>query len=160
MSPELKIWFDRYSDDHRDLTNKRIHFVCVPLIFFSILGLLSLPGIQTGSSEGSWLPARITPAYLLALVAFVFYVWHSVTLFFGIAFFTLICFFIIHMIFNQSLLPPWAIFLLVFALAWIGQFIGHKHEGRKPSFLTDLVFLLIGPAWIIGFVYRKLGISY
>ena len=45
----------------------------------------------------------------------------------------------------------------VFVLAWIAQFIGHKIEGKRPSFLTDVVYLMIGPAWILGKLYRKLG---
>ena len=45
----------------------------------------------------------------------------------------------------------------VFVLAWIGQFYGHHLEGRRPSFLTDLVYLLIGPAWVLGKLYRHRG---
>ena len=45
----------------------------------------------------------------------------------------------------------------VFVVAWIAQFVGHKIEGRKPSFLTDLTYLLIGPAWVLAKLYRKLG---
>jgi uncharacterized membrane protein YGL010W len=45
----------------------------------------------------------------------------------------------------------------VFVVAWIGQFIGHKYEGRKPSFLTDLAYLLIGPAWLMAKLLRRLG---
>ena len=56
--------------------------------------------------------------------------------------------------------PVWRSALVVFVVAWIGQFIGHKIEGKKPSFLQDLQFLLIGPAWLLGFIYRKLGIRY
>ena len=48
----------------------------------------------------------------------------------------------------------------VFVVAWIAQFIGHRIEGRKPSFLTDLTYLLIGPAWVLAKLYRKLGWSY
>ena len=48
----------------------------------------------------------------------------------------------------------------VFVVAWIGQFVGHKIEGRKPSFLTDLTYLLIGPAWVLAKLYRKLGWAY
>ena len=50
----------------------------------------------------------------------------------------------------------------VFVVAWIGQFIGHSKafEGRKPSFLTDLTYLLIGPAWVLSKLYRKLGIGW
>jgi uncharacterized membrane protein YGL010W len=49
---------------------------------------------------------------------------------------------------------------VVFAVAWIGQFVGHGIEGRKPSFLEDVKFLLIGPAWLLGDLYRRLGIAY
>ena len=49
---------------------------------------------------------------------------------------------------------------VVFVVAWIGQFAGHQVEGRKPSFFDDLKFLLIGPAWLLGFVYRRLHIRY
>ena len=50
--------------------------------------------------------------------------------------------------------------LMIFIVAWIGQFIGHKIEGKKPSFFQDLQFLLIGPAWLLSFIYDKLGIKY
>ena len=45
-------------------------------------------------------------------------------------------------------------------LAWIGQFIGHKIEGEKPSFFDDLKFLLIGPAWLMSFILSKMGVKY
>ena len=49
--------------------------------------------------------------------------------------------------------------LVVFVLAWIGQFWGHKVEGKKASFFEDIQYLMIGPAWIMGFLYRKWGIK-
>ena len=55
--------------------------------------------------------------------------------------------------------PLWQVCLLLFVLAWIGQFYGHKVEGKKPSFLKDLQFLLIGPAWLMNFIYKRLGIG-
>jgi uncharacterized membrane protein YGL010W len=54
----------------------------------------------------------------------------------------------------------WKTALGIFVLAWLGQFYGHKIEGKKPSFIKDLQFLLIGPAWLLGFVYQRLGIKY
>jgi uncharacterized membrane protein YGL010W len=61
---------------------------------------------------------------------------------------------------QANFLPLWAIALIVFVVAWIGQFWGHKVEGKKPSFFKDLQFLLIGPAWLMHFIFKKLGISY
>jgi uncharacterized membrane protein YGL010W len=54
----------------------------------------------------------------------------------------------------------WKICLVLFVLAWIGQFVGHKIEGKKPSFFQDVVFLLIGPAWLLHFIYKKAGQRY
>ena len=48
----------------------------------------------------------------------------------------------------------------VFVVAWIGQFIGHKVEGKRPSFFTDLVYLLVGPMWTLRKLYTRLGIGY
>jgi uncharacterized membrane protein YGL010W len=47
----------------------------------------------------------------------------------------------------------------VFVAAWIAQFVGHHIEGKRPSFFTDLAYLLIGPAWIVAKVMRRLGFS-
>ena len=56
--------------------------------------------------------------------------------------------------------PLWQSSIIVFVLAWIGQFYGHKIEGIKPSFFEDLQFLMIGPAWLMSFIYNKFGIRY
>ena len=57
-------------------------------------------------------------------------------------------------------IDPFVFRLAIFVLAWIGQFVGHHVEGRKPSFLEDVSFLLIGPAWLLADVYRRAGIRY
>jgi uncharacterized membrane protein YGL010W len=49
---------------------------------------------------------------------------------------------------------------VIFVVGWIGQFIGHAIEGKRPSFMKDIQFLLIGPLWLLGHLYRKLGIAY
>ena len=62
-----------------------------------------------------------------------------------------------------SLLPQQIVLPLsiaIFVLAWIGQFIGHKIEGKKPSFLDDLRFLLIGPLFVLSFLYRRLKLAW
>ncbi|WP_291074819.1 MULTISPECIES: Mpo1-like protein [unclassified Empedobacter] len=54
----------------------------------------------------------------------------------------------------------WLVYLVVFIITWLLQFVGHKIEGKKPSFLKDLQFLLVGPIWLLGFILRKVGIKY
>ncbi|HEV2333773.1 MAG TPA: Mpo1-like protein, partial [Gammaproteobacteria bacterium] len=58
---------------------------------------------------------------------------------------------------------PWPLLwtsIAIFAGAWVGQFIGHKIEGKKPSFFKDLQFLLIGPVWLLADAYKRLGFAY
>jgi uncharacterized membrane protein YGL010W len=61
---------------------------------------------------------------------------------------------------QMQIAPTWKISMAIFVVAWVGQFIGHKIEGKKPSFFKDLLFLLIGPLWLLSFIYKKVGISY
>jgi uncharacterized membrane protein YGL010W len=93
-------------------------------------------------------------------LALLFYLRLSVTMFLGML---LIAFLMAagnYYLAQNLTLPLWAVSLIIFTLAWIGQFIGHKIEGKKPSFFKDLQFLLIGPAWLLSFIYRKLGVRY
>jgi uncharacterized membrane protein YGL010W len=97
-----------------------------------------------------------TVAVVLGLM---FYLRLSFTMFLGIAVFCLICLELINQIHSAGL-SLFITSLVIFIAAWIGQFYGHKIEGKKPSFLKDLQFLLIGPAWIMAFIYRKIGLRY
>jgi len=134
--------FERYGESHRDPVNKAIHWVCVPLITWSVLAAL-----------WAWSPVAACVGIALALG---FYAWLSPALAIGMLAV------MAAMVFPLTLLGDHALFVAagVFVLAWIGQFIGHAIEGRKPSFLEDVKFLLIGPAWLLGFVYRHAGIRY
>ncbi len=54
--------------------------------------------------------------------------------------------------------PLWQVAVIVFVAAWILQFIGHAVEGKRPSFFKDVQFLMIGPAWLLSFIYRSIGL--
>ena len=150
-------WFAEYGESHQDGTNETIHWICVPLIFFSVLGLLwSLPVpalVSTALPGFRW----VQPLIVAALV---FYFRLSVPLAFGLLGFIATCYLLIEWQDIRGWYPVWKSSLLLFVLAWIGQFIGHKIEGQKPSFFKDVVFLLIGPAWLLHFIYKKLGLEY
>jgi len=147
-------WFEEYGVSHQNPTNKLIHWICVPAIFFCSVGLLwSIPSSYFGHPWINW-------ATISALFALVFYLRLSLMIFVGML-----------VVSSLSLLASYYIDLagpkvlvvsctVVFVIAWIGQFVGHKIEGLKPSFFQDLQFLLIGPAWLLHFVYKKLGVSY
>lgn len=149
-----------YGESHQNGTNKFIHWICVPLIFFSIVGLIaSIPSTTLGPFFGdqnlfaNW-------ATVALLVVTLYYLSLSISLTVGMVLFGVLCLIGIHYLTKLNIIPLWSISIIIFVLAWIGQFYGHKVEGKKPSFLKDLQFLLIGPAWLMHFIYKKLRIPY
>lgn len=151
---------NEYGQSHQHATNKLIHWICVPLIFFSIVGLIaSIPSQPLHSLLGNQSPF-IHWATLLLIMLLIYYFRLSFTLTIGMALFSIGCLLGVVWISSISSLPLWQVSLIIFVLAWIGQFYGHKIEGKKPSFFKDLQFLLIGPAWLMHFIYKKLGIPY
>ena len=93
-------------------------------------------------------------------LATLFYAWLSPTLAVGMLAFMTVCQTVHLRLEAQAPWPVGKICLVIFVLAWIGQFIGHRIEGKKPSFLKDVVFLLIGPAWLLSMIYKKVGLKY
>jgi uncharacterized membrane protein YGL010W len=151
---------NEYGESHQNETNKAIHWICVPLIFLSVVGLIaSIPSgiVQNFLGEGNPYANWATVVLVLVLI---YYVTISIPLAFGMMLFGVLCLFIVRMIAESNIAPLWAVSVVIFVVAWIGQFYGHKVEGKKPSFLKDIQFLLIGPAWLMHFLYRKLGIPY
>jgi uncharacterized membrane protein YGL010W len=151
MKP-LNNWLEEYGESHQNKTNVLIHKICVPLIFISIYFILfSLPFPFEKTMYANW--ANV--AYILTLI---FYFRLSVKIGFGflaIGFFLAFISFLAWVFwFYLSERAMLRYSLIIFILAWIGQFIGHKIEGKKPSFLKDLQFLLIGPIWVV-FPRRK-----
>lgn len=147
-------WFDEYGESHRNPTNKLIHWICVPTIFFCVVALLwSIP-------TPSFLPVDHVWALLAVVLTVVFYARISLPIMLGMLMWSLICLWLCRVLEARAPWPLWSIAVVLFVLAWIGQFYGHKVEGKKPSFLKDLQFLMIGPAWLMGFIFRRLGVAY
>ena len=148
-----------YGESHQNATNKTIHWICVPMIFFSVVGLIaSIPSglvqrVLGDSPYANW-------ALVVMVLVMIYYVSLSIPLGFGMLLFSVACLYLARIISESSIAPLWMVCLIIFVVAWIGQFYGHKVEGKKPSFLKDIQFLLIGPAWLMHFIYRKLGIQY
>ncbi len=152
----IKQWLDEYGESHQNPTNKTVHWICVPLIFFSLLGLLysiKLSFFSIGSIQGNL-------ALIVLIFTIVYYFNLSKPLSAGMLLFSLICILFCYLIENSAFYPLWQVCVTIFVLSCIGQFWGHKIEGKKPSFLKDLLFLMIGPAWLMSFIYQRLGISY
>ena len=150
----LQQWFDEYAISHQNPKNKAIHYICVPAIFFSIIGLLmSLPTVFLQSIFSWNLPIFINWASVVLIFVFIFYLRLSISMAFKMLVFSVVCLFFNFYI--SKIVTLWIFSIVIFALAWIGQFYGHKIEGQKPSFLKDLQFLMIGPAWVVRNIFSK-----
>ncbi len=149
-------WLSEYGESHRNETNKSIHWICVPAIFLSITGLfyaIKLPVQLTTNLQ-------LNVAMILIALVTIYYFSMSKTIWIGMLLFGALCLAICYWIETYTAAPLWLVSVIIFVLAWVGQFYGHKVEGKKPSFLKDIQFLMIGPMWLMSFIYKKLGISY
>ena len=148
----LDQWFSEYAVSHQNETNQLIHYICVPAIFFSIVGLLMSipPGPLTGIFP-MYVPFLENWAVVVLILVLLFYMRLSLSMGLKILIFAAFC--IAGNYFIAQVAPLWLVSLIIFAVAWAGQFYGHKVEGKKPSFLKDIQFLLIGPAWVIKKVF-------
>tara|TARA_Y100000589_G_scaffold121216_1_gene115621 strand:+ start:52311 stop:52787 length:477 start_codon:yes stop_codon:yes gene_type:complete len=152
-------WFDEYGQSHQNKTNKIIHWICIPLIFWSIIALLSIipqQFIKIGS-EYNFLHFGT----IVIILGLFFYLRLSFKIFLGMFVFSLYVLLDVYFwdtVFGRDVLMFLAISIFVFS--WILQFYGHKIEGKKPSFAKDIQFLLIGPAWLLGYIYKKIGIKF
>jgi len=130
-------WFDEYSESHQNPTNKQIHWLCVPAILFSIIGIIA--------HFSTLLTA------LLLVLTLVFYARLDLVL--AVAMAALL---VVMAWFIYTLPVGVGFYIAIFVIAWVGQFYGHKVEGKKPSFFKDLQFLLIGPVWCMDAYLSKI----
>jgi uncharacterized membrane protein YGL010W len=141
-------YFDEYAQSHQNETNQLIHYICVPLIFLSVIGLLmSIPTTFLEDNIKLYNPLVENWAFVIGILLSIFYArlgfWYLVKMLLVIMLSIIINYWIGN---HVNLLIA---SIIIFVAAWIGQFYGHKIEGAKPSFLKDIEFLLIGPLWVI-----------
>jgi uncharacterized membrane protein YGL010W len=147
-------WFDEYGESHRNKTNKAIHWICVPAIFFSSVGLfLAIPADYMGHEYANW-------ATVVIAIGLLFYLRLSISIFLGMAAVSAASLWGSYQIAHGGREHLAKTCAAIFLIAWAGQFIGHKIEGMKPSFFKDLQFLLVGPAWLLHFIYKKVGVPF
>ena len=152
----IDVLLAEYGESHQNPTNKTIHWVAVPVIAWSVIAILwvlPMPGFFPANPYVNW-------ATIVCALAVVYYLTLSVPLAIGMTAFSALAIVIIRWIeTNVSINLEWIAGTL-FVAAWVFQFAGHEVEGKKPSFFKDLQFLLIGPAWLMHFLFRRLGIPY
>lgn len=132
-----------YGESHRNPTNEAIHMVAIPAIMFSIVGLLF--------ALHPW------AAYAFVAASLVYYATlrspaFLITMLIG----TVLLLAVVHAMGNLVLPVSAAIFVV----AWIFQFIGHKIEGKKPSFFEDIQYLWVGPLFVLSRLFLRLGLRW
>jgi len=142
-------WIHAYGKSHQNRVNKWIHWFCVPVISFSVVGFFSLVPIAGWFDAGD--------LFLLAMLGY--YARLNLRLAVGMLIVAAAIELCLLLLANTSL--PYALTLVgLFAGAWVLQFVGHAIEGEKPSFFQDVVFLFIGPLWLLANLYDHLRIRY
>jgi uncharacterized membrane protein YGL010W len=147
-------WLRDYGESHQNRTNKRVHWICVPVIVWCVIALLwSIPTVAPWHAYVNW-------GVLAVVAALLYYAVLSPPLALGALVLLLAMLASVAAVGQLGVATLWRVAVALFVLAWIGQFIGHRIEGRRPSFLKDLQFLLIGPLWLLADAFRRLGIRY
>ncbi|MBS1959565.1 MAG: DUF962 domain-containing protein [Bdellovibrionales bacterium] len=142
-SSALMIYFKDYEQYHRTKGNKMTHLIGVPLVMFSLLGLLSYVVLWTPAPESLF---RIDLGALLSLWGCVFAFKVDKKLAIPFTLYT-----IFNYLIARHLTIPVLVTLQV--IAWIFQLWGHYvYEKKSPAFLTTLEHLFIGPLWIFSWV--------
>lgn len=139
------MWLAEYSESHQNPTNKKIHNICVPIIMYSIFGLFSLIPIPIALT--SLLPI-FNWSFALIIFSLIFYATLDIWTALKMLMISVVVYLPVHFLKMNWPQLELNYYIIVFVLAWIGQFIGHKIEGKKPSFFKDIQFLLIGPIWV------------
>lgn len=137
---------DEYATSHQNKTNKLIHYIAVPTIYWTITAMLWVVKI----------PYVENLAVVCTILTSLYYISKDLKIAVQMIIFSILCLLLNNFLESQSV-PLLMLAVILFVIAWIFQFIGHKIEGKKPSFFKDLQFLLIGPAWIVRQVFQNNG---
>jgi uncharacterized membrane protein YGL010W len=140
---QIDVLINKYTESHLNPVNEAIHCVCVPAIVFSFLGMI-------------WALHPLA-ALAVAVISLLYYLSLSLPFAFAMLIMSSAMLWLLQITPHAAVLPG---SIIVFVVAWVGQFIGHKIEGKKPSFLDDLRFLMIGPLFVLGVLFRRLHIRY
>ncbi len=146
-------WMSEYGVSHQNPKNQMIHKICVPLIMLTVVGFfwaIPIPSFFLSIPYLNW-------ASIFVTTCLIFYLTLNFKMFLGMLVQSLMMCWICLKLESLGILLPFC--FAVFFISWVFQFYGHKIEGKKPSFIQDLAFLLIGPLWVTRFLYKKIGID-
>src|SRR5215470_14754604 len=111
----MQQWLSEYGESHRNHTNKLIHWICVPAIFFSVTGLLYSVKLPLALYPDH----RLNLGIIIMAVVVLYYMLLSRSLWVGMSLFGLACLYICHLIERHVAAPLWLVCAVLFVLAWI-----------------------------------------
>lgn len=135
---DIQALFADYAAYHQTAGNKFFHRVGIPMIMFSLIGMLT----QVPLLDVATVKIDLAMILIAAAAAYYFVIeWRLALAMIAVS---------IAFYFISATLPVW-INAALFVLGWIFQFIGHKvYEHKNPAFFRNFVHLLIGPLWILN----------
>ena len=131
-----------YAQSHTHPGNELIHFIAIPLIILSLVGLMYV--------------GHPLLAYAFIAASMVYYARLSLVFFVTMLAGSALMLALVYAMGGQRLV----LCVGIFVVAWIFQFIGHKLEGKKPSFFEDIQYLWVGPLFVLSRLFEKLGIRW
>ena len=149
---------DEYKESHENSTNQLIHGIFVPIIFLSVIGLLW--DVKLGMELDFLGGELLNVAMIIVLLVYLYYLSMSFSISLGMLILSALGLSACFVLDGELPARIWLVSLVIFVVSWIFQFIGHKIEGKKPSFFKDIEFFLVGPIWVLTKLYTKLGIKY
>lgn len=135
-----------YGESHQNPKNELIHFMAIPLIMLSLLGMMF--------ALHPWV------ASLFVAASMVYYLRLSLVFLGTMVLWSAILLALVHAMGERVLPLSLSLALAIFVGAWILQFVGHKLEGKKPSFFEDIQYLWVGPLFVLSKLFGKLGIRW
>lgn len=149
-------WLERYEKNHRDLTYPWIYWAAVPMVMVGAVGFLWNLSVPSQFEEISPL-LNWGSAFLMVTTVYYFII--SLSLAIGLLPFVLGIAFA-EMWIVQSDYTPERVAAGLLSAGLIGIWLGHRNTSGFRAMIEDLQLIMIGPAWLLSIVYRRVGIPY
>mgnify|MGYP001591838463 CR=1 FL=1 len=147
-------WLERYELSHGNVHYPVIYWAAVPVVVIGTVGLLWILPIPDEFYDISPLLNWGT-AFLM--VSAVYYFIFSLSLAIGMLPFVLGAA-AFQMWLAQSGYSPLKVSTGLLLAGIIGLWLGHRRSGGLINVVRDIQMMMIGPAWLLSVVYRRLGI--
>ena len=157
----LDSYFNYYSESAPALTDKIVHGICALSLYFSLLGLnwsIPFPHLNFLGQYNSYLN------WASFVIAFSIYYYSKLSPLFSylMLFLALIFTYIITILerqLNNKLLMGELFFLILFVCLLV-RYVTYKRAGKNSTLKMDLLFILIGPIWLLHFLLKKWLVKY